>query len=74
MITQLERLTRVEVEVQALKESLEDYKIETNIKLEKMNDKLDALLVLRNKGAGVLWILSGLAVIVLELYHYVWSK
>jgi hypothetical protein len=44
MITQLERLTRVEVEVQALKESLEDYKIETNIKLEKMNDKLDALL------------------------------
>lgn len=74
MVTQLERLTRVEVEVQALKEGLEDFKTETNSRLDDMDKKLDALLALRNKGAGVLWILSGFAFAFVEFVHYYWSK
>lgn len=61
-----ERIARVEVEVQGLKQSLEEHKAETarnfeevKARFEDANKKLDELLALRNKGAGVLWLLGG---------------
>lgn len=61
-----ERIARVEVEVQALKQSLEEHKAETarnflevKAQFASQNVKLDELLALRNKGAGVLWLLGG---------------
>ena len=56
---QNERLARVEEQVNELKE-----------KVDRMDKKLDALLALRNKGAGVLWFLGGLVVLVVELLRY----
>jgi len=47
MTTQNERLARLEERVQALEEQV-----------DKMNGKLDDLLALRNKGAGVFWLMS----------------
>jgi hypothetical protein len=44
-----ERIARLESEVSFLR-----------AEIREANDKLDALLVLRNKGAGVLWLLSGI--------------
>jgi len=44
---QIERLTRVEEQVTELRK-----------KVDSMDTKLDELLVLRNKGAGVFWFLS----------------
>lgn len=60
MTTQVERLTRMEVEVQALKESFDEHKQETKEKFNEINDKLDDLLTLRNKGAGVFWLITTL--------------
>lgn len=61
-----ERIARVEVEVQALKQSLEEHKAETARNFQEVKDrfttqdkKLDELLALRNKGAGVLWLIGG---------------
>lgn len=67
MTSQGERLARMEVEVQALKESLDEHKEETNRRFdevkhqqEKTIEKLDDLLALRNKGAGVFWLITTL--------------
>lgn len=49
MSTQAERLARLEERVNALEG-----------KVDNMNDKLDELLALRNKGAGVFWLASTL--------------
>lgn len=49
-LSQPERITALEVQMQ------------TVIKVqEEMNDKLDELLGLRNKGIGAFWLVSGLA-------------
>lgn len=55
-----ERIARVEVEVQELKEAFKAHKNETNNNFKEMGDKLDDLLALRNKGAGVFWLVSSL--------------
>lgn len=55
---QAERMARVEVEVIALKESIENHKRETAKSLSDIDTKLDELLALRNKGAGAFWLIS----------------
>ena len=60
MTVQGERLVRVEVEVRELKKVFEEHKEHTNNELDNINNKLDDLLALRNKGAGVFWLVSGL--------------
>jgi hypothetical protein len=59
-ITQVERLARMEAELEAMKESLSEHKAETKAEFEKMNNKLDDLLVLRHKGVGAFWLASSL--------------
>ena len=59
-MTQAERTARVEVEVLALKESLDEHKKETEKQFSDIVTKLDSLLALRNKGAGVFWLISSL--------------
>jgi hypothetical protein len=56
-----ERLARVEEQVNELKD-----------KVDKIDKKLDALLALRNKGAGILWLLSAAGVVVVEFLHKFW--
>jgi hypothetical protein len=60
MTTQTERLVSVEVEVRELKKAFEEHKKHTNEEFDTVNKKLDDLLALRNKGAGVFWLVSGL--------------
>lgn len=55
-----ERIARMEVEVQELKKAFHEHKEETNRRLDSVDGKLDELLALRNKGAGVVWLVSGL--------------
>jgi ferritin-like metal-binding protein YciE len=79
MTSQAERLARMEVEVKALKDSFEEHKAETNRRLETLDEKLDQLLELRNKGAGVLWLLGGIistGVIggLWQLFHFFGAK
>lgn len=57
----------MEVEVQGLKEAFKDHKSETakqfdEIKAQnkELSEKMDDLLALRNKGAGVFWLVSSL--------------
>ena len=57
-MTQQERMARVEVEVIALKESLDEHKKQTVEQFTDIGKKLDDLLTLRNKGAGVFWLIS----------------
>ena len=65
MTAYAERIARVEVEVQELKASFNEFKEDTheefqgqNLKLERMDSKLDSLIAIRNKGAGILWLVS----------------
>lgn len=67
MTTNAERLVTVEVEVRELKKAFEEHKTqtkenfeETKSELSEVNRKLDDLLTLRNKGAGIFWLISGL--------------
>lgn len=60
MTTSAERLVTVEVEVRELKKAFEEHKNETKEELSEVNRKLDDLLTLRNKGAGIFWLVSGL--------------
>lgn len=55
-----ERLAGMEVEIREMKEALINHTKEDKEHFEAINTKLDALLALRNKGAGILWLLSGL--------------
>lgn len=59
-MTQGERMARVEVEVIALKESLDEHKKQTVEQFTDIGKKLDDLLTLRNKGAGIFWLISSL--------------
>lgn len=70
-----ERIARVEVEVQELKREFQEHKKEVNDKLKTMDGKLDDLLALRNKGAGIVWLLSGAGVsgiiaILSQVFHW----
>jgi hypothetical protein len=60
MSIQSERLVSVEVEVRELKKAFDEHKTHTNEEFDRVNKKLDDLLELRNKGAGVFWLVSGL--------------
>ena len=53
-------MARVEVEVIALKESLDEHKKQTVEQFTDIGKKLDDLLTLRNKGAGIFWLISSL--------------
>jgi Tfp pilus assembly protein PilO len=62
-----ERIARMEVEVQELKREFQEHKeqtarnfIEVKAQFTEQNKKLDELLALRNKGAGVLWLIGGI--------------
>jgi hypothetical protein len=62
-----ERIARMEVEVQELKREFQEHKVDTSknflevkAQFEAQNKKLDELLALRNKGAGVLWLIGGM--------------
>lgn len=59
-MTQGERIMGVEVEVRELKKAFEDHKVTTAQEFKDVNSKLDELLAIRNKGAGVFWLVSTL--------------
>lgn len=61
--TELERITAVEVRLKNLEE-----------KVDNIDRKLDDLISLRNKGAGVIWFLGPVGLLILEIVHYFWSK
>jgi hypothetical protein len=71
----IERIARVEVEVQGLKQAFDEHKANTEKKFDEVNDKLDNLLALRNKGAGIFWLISsligtGILGAIVELIHW----
>lgn len=57
-VSNVERLARMEVEVSELKKSFEEHKKDTKENFEDIGKKLDDVLALRNKGAGIFWFLS----------------
>lgn len=57
-VSNVERLARMEVEVSELKKSFEEHKQDTKANFEDIGKKLDDVLALRNKGAGIFWFLS----------------
>lgn len=61
--TELERITAVEVRLKNLEE-----------KVDNIDRKLDDLISLRNKGAGIIWFLGPVGLLILEVVHYFWSK
>jgi hypothetical protein len=73
-----ERIAGMEVEVRELKKAFYDHKSETTASMNELKDKLDELLVLRNKGAGVVWLVStlvgtGILGAVLQLLQWIRS-
>lgn len=60
MTTQGERIARVEVELQETRRAFDDFKRSTNSRLDSIDGKLDELLELRNKGAGMFLVISGI--------------
>jgi hypothetical protein len=59
-MTQAERIIALEVKVEELKQQFERHQHETQKEFIAINGKLDDLLALRNKGAGVFWLASTL--------------
>ena len=55
-LSQVERIAQLEVKVDHLTDELSD----ANHSLKNVSGKLDELLVLRNKGAGVFWLAATL--------------
>lgn len=78
-VSGVERLARMEVEVSELKKSFEEHKLDTKEEFSAINKKLDDVLALRNKGAGIFWFLSllfgsaGIAGFI-QLLHYLGIK
>lgn len=71
-------MARVEVEVIALKESLDEHKKQTVEQFTDIGKKLDDLLTLRNKGAGVFWLISSLMGVgliggMVQFFHYMFG-
>lgn len=60
MTTMGERMAVVETEVKELKQQFTDHQSYTSREFADINNKLDDLLALRNKGAGVFWLISSL--------------
>lgn len=60
MTTSGERIVSVEVEVKGLKQQFTEHKDDTSKQFEDINNKLDDLLALRNRGMGVFWLVSSL--------------
>ena len=72
-------MARVEVEVIALKESFDQHKKDTEKQFVEIGSKLDDLLALRNKGAGIVWLISSLMGVGLiggtvQFFHYMFGK
>jgi hypothetical protein len=59
--TQAERITALEIQLATLQSSMTKHMIDTEKRHESMNDKLDDLLGLRNRGVGAFWLASALA-------------
>lgn len=55
-----ERIATLEVEMREQRKSFDDFKHDTNVRLDSMDAKLDELLELRNKGAGIFLVVSGI--------------
>jgi hypothetical protein len=67
-MTEVERITAVEVRLSALEE-----------KVDKMDGKLDQLLQLRYKGAGAFWLASaligtGIVGFITQVFHFFGGK
>lgn len=58
MTTQVERLARVEERLQSLTDTVDRNQRDADERLEAIDKKLDDLLALRNKGAGIIWLLG----------------
>ena len=58
MSTQAERLARVEEQVKALTDKVEDHRKDADERFDKIDQKLDELIAIRNKGAGLIWLLG----------------
>lgn len=56
IVTTAERLVRLEESVKYLREDVTELKESQ----KKINDKLDELVAIKQKGSGVMWLLSGL--------------
>lgn len=81
-----ERIARMEVEVQELKEAFREHKedmaknfAEVKHQFTEQNQKLAELLALRNKGAGVLWLIGGICstgilTIFAQFFHWFGGK
>lgn len=70
-----ERIARVEVEVSELRKAFDEHKEQTSKRFVEISGKLDDLLALRNKGAGVVWLVSGLVgtgiiSAILQVFHW----
>ena len=70
-----ERIAAMEVEVKALKREFQEHKEQTAENFQNVNKKLDDLLALRNKGAGVLWLvggagMTGILTILAQVFHW----
>lgn len=55
-----ERIARVEVELHETRKAFDDFKRSTNERLDRIDGKLDELLELRNKGAGMFLVVSAI--------------
>lgn len=70
-----ERVAAMEVEVKELKAELIEHKDLTAASFREVNRKLDTLIALRNKGAGIFWFISGIIATLGALYELLhWSR
>jgi hypothetical protein len=58
MTTPGERIVRVEVQVGELSKAFEEHKKYTHDEFEEVKKKLDEVIALRNKGAGIFWFIA----------------
>lgn len=83
-MTQGERIMGVEVEVRELKKAFDEHKVITANEFQivrgefkNLDTKLDEILALRNKGAGVFWLVSclvGTGIIGMIVQFVSWVK
>lgn len=59
-LRQIERLTTVEAGVREVKEEMEEMKARQMTFYEDTTKKLDELIALRNKGAGIFWLINAI--------------
>lgn len=74
-----ERMARIEKDVEQLKIRAEENKVENDKQFAEVNEKLDNLLALRDKGVGVFWLASiifgtGIAGAFLALFNWIVGK